>query len=139
MVLFILAALLTFGFITVLQFIPMPWFFLALLLMHVGIFTFIASKRVLRKAGFNTRTFFRNQYLLLLPYVLIMIYTFACRFDLLVMYSDIKAIVTLAYTLFCLVFTIVNFIRMKNDFSFQLNEILQELTGREKETGTSTC
>lgn len=95
MFLFVVAALLTFGFITLLQFTPISWFFVVLILMHVGIFTFIASRRVIQGAGNDARTYCRNQYLLLLPYLLILLYTFACRFGLLEMHVDVKTAVTL--------------------------------------------
>lgn len=120
MLIFALASLLTFGFIMLLQFTPMPWFFLVLVLMHVGIFAFIVSKRLLRKTGFNTRSYFKRQYLLLLPYLAVMVYTFACRFGLLVMFAEGKMIFTIVYTVICLAFTVWNYMSMTKDFSFQL-------------------
>lgn len=132
MILFAIAAVLTFGFITLLQFVPVPWFFLALILMHVGILAFIVSKRLLRKTGFNTRTYFKRQYLLLLPYLAVMVYTFACRFGLLVMVSEAKIVFTLVYTGVCLVFTVWNFLSMKKDFNFQLVEHPSAFTPQEE-------
>lgn len=122
LILFVVAALFTFGFITLLQFTPVPWFFLVLVLMHAGIFSFILSKRLLKNTGFNTRTYFRRQYLLLLPYVAIMLYTFACRFGLLVMFADAKMVFTVAFTAVCIVFTVWNFLSMKKDLNAQLEK-----------------
>lgn len=122
LVLFIVAAVFTFGFITLLQFLEIPVFFVALVLMHVGIFTFIASKRVFKKAGYDVRNYYKTQYVLLIPYVVVMVYTFACRFGLLPMFEDAKTIFTLCYTGLCVLITIWNLLRMKRDLERQRYE-----------------
>ena len=51
--LFLAAIAVTFGFIAALQFIAFPWFFAALLAMHVGVFLFIVSKKRFQNAAFS--------------------------------------------------------------------------------------
>lgn len=121
LLLFILASVFTFGFIALLQFTPMPWFFLVLILMHVGIFMFIASKRYLRNTGFNVRSYYTRQYLLLAPYGLIMLYTFAGRWGLFPLNDGIKTILILAYTVLCVLLTISTYLHLKADLNRQLN------------------
>lgn len=119
LVLFVFAAIFAFGFVTLLQFMAFPWLFIALLLMHVGIFSFIASKRMLKKVGFNVRSYYRFQYLLLIPYLFGMAYAFLHHAGILPLFSEAKLLITLAYSAVCFVLTIWNFVRMKNDLQGQ--------------------
>lgn len=111
--LFNLAAVLTFGFITALQFMPLPWFFLALVAMHGGIALFIVSKRAFKRQGFEVALFYRTQYLLLVPYVCVMAYTFAARAGIVALFAQEKAIAVLCYSAFCAGVTIWNYLRLK--------------------------
>src|SRR5699024_7000326 len=77
--LFMAAAVLTFGCITIMQFLEKPWFFVALAAMHAGIALFVASKRTLRGGGFQLERFFKKEYAMLLPFLLIMLYSFASK------------------------------------------------------------
>jgi hypothetical protein len=117
--LFITAAVVTFGFITLLQVLPMPWFIVALVVMHGGIALFIVSKRRFRKTGFEVSRFYTAQYLMLLPYVLIMLYAFATRAGIVPALTEVKVVVTLAYTVLCAIFTTVNCLRMKKELERQ--------------------
>ena len=66
--LFLTAAIVTFGCLTVMQFLEKPWFFVALVAMHAGIALFVVSKRVLRKQEFDLLRYFKKQYAMLLPF-----------------------------------------------------------------------
>lgn len=122
--LFALAALLTFGFITLLQFTPMPWFFGALIAMHCGIALFIISKRLFKNCTYIVARYYRFEYLLLVPYLLIMAYAFASKANIVPLFETEKSIVILAYTFTCLVLTIWNFQRMRKDVLNQQDEVL---------------
>ena len=111
--LFFAASVVTFGCITVMQFLDKPWFFLALVAMHVGIALFVASKRLLRSQGFDLEGYFKTEYALLLPFLLIMLYTFASKAALLPPWGDAKASITLVYALMCFAVTFWNFRRMQ--------------------------
>ncbi|MGI6105518.1 MAG: hypothetical protein ACOYD7_04900 [Raoultibacter sp.] len=119
---FILAAAFTFGFITLLQFTPMPWFFLVLIAMHVGIALFIISKRSFRSIKLDVSRFYRTQYLLLLPYLLVMLYTFASRAGIIPVFEEAKSIFVLVYSACCMIVTICNYLCMKKNLESQLEE-----------------
>jgi hypothetical protein len=71
--LFILAQVVTFGFITLLQFQSpkenLVAFILVLLAMHGGIAVFIVSKRLFKKAGIELKKFYGREYYFLLWYL----------------------------------------------------------------------
>lgn len=120
--LFILAALFTFGFITLLQFAPMPWFFLVLVAMHIGIALFIISKRSFKKFDLEVSQFYKTQYLLLLPYLLVMLYTFTSRAGLVPLLTDEKTAFVLFYSSLCALITIWNYIRLTKSLQHQVFE-----------------
>lgn len=124
LVLFALAALFTFGFITLLQFTPMPWFFGALVAMHAGIALFIVSKRLFKSCTYIVAQYYRFEYVLLVPYLLIMAYAFASKAGVVPLFETEKSIVTLAYTAFCLIMTLWNFTRMRKDVRCQQDEVI---------------
>lgn len=138
LMLFALAALLTFGFITLLQFIAVPWFFLVLIAMHGGIALFIVSKRRFKKTGFSVSRYYKTQYIMLIPYLLIMFYAFATRAGIVPAYDDAKMAVTLAYSAFCAVLTVWNFLRMKKDLADQY-DIIIEGDARESLAADQAC
>ncbi|WP_080799099.1 hypothetical protein [Arabiibacter massiliensis] len=113
--LFFAAAVVTFGCITAMQFLDKPWFFMALVAMHGGIALFVVSKRLLRGQGFDLTGYFKTEYALLLPFLLIMLYTFASKASLLPPWGDAKASITLVYALICFAVTFWNFRHMQRD------------------------
>lgn len=123
--LFIIAAIVTFTCITMLQFIPTPWFFIALVAMHGGIALFIFSKRRFKKSGFTVSHFYKAQYSMLVPYLAIMLYAFVTKAGILPAFDDVKMTVTLAYTAFCIVMTTRNCIRMKKELERQYTLIVE--------------
>ena len=122
--LFALAALLTFGFITLLQFVPMPWFFGALIAMHCGIALFIVSKRLFKNCTYIVARYYRFEYLMLVPYLLIMAYAFASKAGIVALFETEKSIITIVYTIFCFIMTAWNFQRMRKDVLNQQDEVL---------------
>ena len=122
--LFALAALLTFGFITLLQFTPMPWFFGALIAMHCGIALFIISKRLFKNCTYIVARYYRFEYLMLVPYLLIMAYAFASKAGIVALFETEKSIITIVYTIFCFIMTAWNFQRMRKDVRNQQDEVL---------------
>lgn len=113
--LFFAAAVITFGCITVMQFLDKPWFFAALVAMHAGIALFVASKRLLRAQGFDLVGYFKAEYAMLLPFLLIMFYSLASKAALLPPWGDAKASITLVYALICFAVTFWSFRRMQRD------------------------
>lgn len=113
--LFMAAALVTFGCITVMQFLDKPWFFVALVAMHGGIALFVVSKRLLRAQGFDLIGYFKQEYALLAPFLLIMLYTFASKASIVPPWGDAKASITLVYALVCFAVTFWNFRRMQRE------------------------
>ena len=67
--LFIVAIVLTFSCIAVLQFVEVPVFFLVLLAMHGGVFLFIFSKKRFRTQGYEVGGFYKLEYKLLALYL----------------------------------------------------------------------
>ena len=111
--LFMAAAVLTFGCITVMQFLEKPWFFVALAAMHAGIALFVASKRTLRGRGFQLERFFKKEYAMLLPFLLIMLYSFASK-------AALVPPLVLVYALICFAVTFWNFRALQREARAQL-------------------
>lgn len=117
--LFMAAALVTFGCITVMQFLEKPWFFVALVAMHGGIALFVVSKRMLRSRGFQLTRYFKKEYLLLLPFLLIMFYSFASKAALVPPFGTAKGSIVFVYALVCFAVTFWNFRHMQREARIQ--------------------
>lgn len=113
--LFLTAAIVTFGCLTVMQFLEKPWFFIALVAMHAGIALFVVSKRALRKQELDLTRYFKSEYAMLLPFLLIMAYSLISRTGALPPFGSAKASITLVYALICFAVTFWNFRRMQTD------------------------
>lgn len=113
--LFLTAAVVTFGCLTVMQFLEKPWFFVALAAMHAGIALFVLSKRMLREQGFDLARHFRGEYAMLLPFLPIMAYSLISKTGALPPFGSAKASITLVYALICFAATFWNFRRMQSD------------------------
>ncbi len=107
-ILFLAAVAITFSLIAVLQFTPMPWFFLVLLGMHGGIFLFIFSKRRFRKAGHQVGKFYKREYLLLACYLPILGAKILQSIGLISLDDSLKTVIVLVLTGLCLVLSAVN-------------------------------
>lgn len=106
--LFLAAIAVTFGFIAALQFIAFPWFFLALLCMHVGVFLFIFSKKRFQKAGFQVKKFYSLEYKLLALYLPILALKVLSSLEILHFDEMLKTVLILIVTVFSLVVSAVN-------------------------------
>lgn len=113
--LFLTAAIVTFGCITMLQFLEKPWFFAALVAMHGGIALFVASKRTLKRGGFSLMGYYKAEYLMLVPFLFIMFYSLAGKAGLAPPFGSAKASLTLVYALVCFAVTFWNFRHMQRD------------------------
>jgi hypothetical protein len=109
---FISAIAVTFGFIATLQFIGFPWFFAALLAMHFGVFLFIFSKKRFQKAGFEVKKFYSLEYKLLALYLPILALKVLSALDVLHFDPTLKVVLILAVTLFSLVVSAVNAVKL---------------------------
>ena len=109
---FISAIAVTFGFIASLQFIGFPWFFAALLAMHCGVFLFIFSKKRFQKAGFDVKKFYSLEYKLLALYLPILALKVLSALDVLHFDPTLKVVLILAVTLFSLVVSAVNAVKL---------------------------
>ena len=106
--LFVSAVCVTFGFIALLQIIPFPWFFLALLLMHFGVFLFIFSKKCFKAEGYDVARFYSIEYKLLALYLPILALKLMSSFGILHFDDTLKAVLIIAVTLFSVVVSIHN-------------------------------
>lgn len=97
----------------------MPWFFLVLIAMHGGIALFIISKRSFKKQELDVSRFYKTQYIMLVPYLLVMFYTFAAKAGIVPLFADEKTIITLIYSTFCAIVTVWNYLRMKKSLEQQ--------------------
>ena len=110
--LFLAAIAVTFGFIAALQFIAFPWFFLALLCMHVGVFLFIFSKKRFQKEGFEVKKFYSLEYKLLALYLPILALKVLSSLEVLHFDPTLKTALILIVTVFSLVVSAVNAVKL---------------------------
>lgn len=110
--LFLAAIAVTFGFIAALQFIAFPWFFLALLCMHVGVFLFIFSKKRFQKAGFQVKKFYSLEYKLLALYLPILALKVLSSLEILHFDPTVKTVLLLVVTVLSLVVSAANAVKL---------------------------
>lgn len=106
--LFIAAEIVTFGFIAALQFIPFPWFFIALLCMHCGVFLFIFSKKRFTKLGYDVKSFYSLEYKLLALYLPVLLAKLLSSFGLFTFDPTLKSVLIIAITAFSAVMSVIN-------------------------------
>ena len=107
-VLFISAICVTLGFIALLQFIPFPWFFLALICMHVGVFLFIYSKKRFKADGYDASRFYSLEYKLLALYLPILAAKLLSSLGLFYFDPRIKTMLIAIVTILSLIISILN-------------------------------
>ena len=106
--LFLAAVLVTFPLIALLQFVPMPWFFLVLLLMHGGVVLFIVSRRRFLRGGYPVIQNYRFEYILLALYLPILLLKLLAGFGILTFDPYVKTLAVLILTAVCLIASAVN-------------------------------
>ena len=109
---FIAAIALTFGFIAMLQFVKAPWFFLVLLAMHGGVFLFIFSKKRFKAQGYVVARFYSLEYKLLALYLPVLALKVLSSLEILRFDGTLKTILILAITLFSLIVSTVNIMKL---------------------------
>lgn len=109
---FIAAIALTFGFIAMLQFVEVPWFFLVLLAMHGGVFLFIFSKKRFKAQGYDVARFYSLEYKLLALYLPVLALKVLSSLEILRFDGMLKTILILAITLFSLIVSTVNIMKL---------------------------
>ncbi len=107
-ILFLAAIAITFSLIAALQFTPMPWFFLVLACMHVGIFLFIFSKRRFLRAGQAVGKYYKREYGLLACYLPILAAKILQSMGLITLDAGMKTVIVLVLTAGCLILSAVN-------------------------------
>ena len=112
--LFVTAIIVTFGFISLLQFIPFPWFFIALVCMHGGVFLFIFSKKGFKKRGYDVSRFYSLEYKLLALYLPILAAKMMAAFGLFEFSEVLKTSLIAAVTLFSVAVSIINAKKLYN-------------------------
>ena len=110
--LFIAAIALTFGFIAMLQFVEVPWFFLVLLAMHGGVFLFIFSKKRFKAQGYDVARFYSLEYRLLALYLPVLVLKVLSSLELLRFDGTLKTVLILTITLLSLIVSTVNVKKM---------------------------
>ena len=110
--LFVAAEIITFGFIAALQFIPFPWFFIALLCMHGGVFLFIFSKKRFTKAGQDVKKFYTLEYKLLALYLPVLLAKVLSSIGLFTFDATLKSVLIIAITVFCAIVSTINSIKL---------------------------
>lgn len=106
--LFLAAVLVTFPLIALLQFVPMPWFFLVLLLMHGGVVLFIVSRRRFLRGGYPVIPYYRAEYGMLALYLPILLLKLLACFGILTFDPYVKTLAVLILTAVCLIASAVN-------------------------------
>ncbi len=119
-ILFLTAIAVTFSLIATLQFTPMPWFFLVLLCMHIGVFLFIFSKRRFRRAGCEVGAYYKREYLLLALYLPVLLAKILQSTGLISLDAQLKTVIVLALTGLSLVLSTINAVFLFRDV-FQKN------------------
>lgn len=110
--LFIAAIVLTFGFIAVLQFVEVPWFFLVLLAMHGGVFLFIFSKKRFKAQGYDVARFYALEYKLLALFLPILALKVLSSLNILRFDATLKTVLILVITVFSVSASTVNAVKM---------------------------
>lgn len=110
--LFIAAIALTFGFIAVLQFVEVPWFFLVLLAMHGGVFLFIFSKKRFKAQGYDVARFYALEYKLLALFLPVLALKVLSSLNILRFDATLKTVLILAITVFSVIASTVNAVKM---------------------------
>lgn len=110
--LFIAAIALTFGFIAVLQFVEVPWFFLVLLAMHGGVFLFIFSKKRFKAQGYDVARFYALEYKLLALFLPILALKVLSSLNILRFDATLKTVLILVITVFSVIASTVNAVKM---------------------------
>ena len=110
--LFIAAIVLTFGFIAVLQFVEVPWFFLVLLAMHGGVFLFIFSKKRFKAQGYDVARFYALEYKLLALFLPILALKVLSSLNILRFDATLKTVLILVITVFSVIASTVNAVKM---------------------------
>jgi len=114
LMLYSLAQLLTFTFVTLLQFVEMPLFLVYLVLMHSGIALFVISKKKLIKSGYDVKPIYQKTYLLLALYLPILVYTllgYLFKYD---PNESVKLIMTIIATVINVGFGVYHTLKLKN-------------------------
>lgn len=110
--LFIAAIALTFGFIAVLQFVEVPWFFLVLLAMHGGVFLFIFSKKRFKAQGYDIARFCALEYKLLALFLPVLALKVLSSLNILRFDATLKTVLILVITVFSVIASTVNAVKM---------------------------
>ena len=110
--LFLAAIGVTFSFIAMLQFVEIPWFFLVLLGMHGGVVLFILSKKRFKAMGYEVARFYSLEYKLLALYLPVLALKVLSALDVLTFPETLKTVLILVITLFSLVVSVINAVKM---------------------------
>jgi len=110
--LFITAEVMTFTFITTLQFTEYPVFLIMLIFMHMGIALFVISKKRFLKEGISVKSFYRFEYGLLAAYLPILAYTLLSYLFHYEVNEPLKVIIALILTMLCIILSIVNALKL---------------------------
>ncbi|MBQ2862866.1 MAG: hypothetical protein IJE84_01695 [Clostridia bacterium] len=116
---FICAVAVTFGFIAMLQFVPFPWFFLALVCMHFGVFLFIFSKKRFVREGYDVSSFYSTEYKLLALYLPILAAKLMSSFGLFYFDSTLKTVLIAIVTVFSVIVSAFNAKKLYNKIKDQ--------------------
>lgn len=111
--LFLLAVIITFSCICLLQFIEFPVFIVVLVSMHVGIALFIISKKIFtKKLGLNVKKFYIREYLLLALYIPVLIYKLLSKTGWYQVNVPVKTVVSLVITAFSVIISVINGVKL---------------------------
>ena len=114
LLLFVLAQVLTFAFITLLQMVDFPIFLLFLLLMHIGVVLFIVSKKLFEKSGIDVKNFYNVEYLMLAFYIPVLLYKLLSHIFPYTVNTELKMTYTFAITAAAVIVSIINTLRLYN-------------------------
>ncbi|MBP3437054.1 MAG: hypothetical protein J6K61_03990 [Clostridia bacterium] len=106
--LFLLAILVTFSMLALLQLVSSLLFVIVLLLMHGGVVLFIVSKKRFQRASVAVKPFYKREYIMLALYLPILAYKILGKLGLYTVNECLKMWVVLVLTGLCLVGSAIN-------------------------------
>ena len=136
--LFVTALVVTFGCITAVSLTRPPLMFVLLVAMHGGIALFVVSKRRFRRAGADVAGVYAREYVMLVPYLLVMAYSFALRAGVVPDLGLIKNVGVLTWTALAAVLSVNNAQQLRRLVGLAgVSEGASEGAGGSREAGVS--
>ena len=111
-ILFMVALVIIFGFITTLQMVKGILFFGALVLMHCGVILYIYTKKQFKKAQMDIKKHYTTENILMALYLPVLAAKLLSNFGVITIDNDVKRIIVFCITGVAVVVSVVNCVLM---------------------------